>query len=90
MRLLDTETGQFVDRDPEWTVYAILSHVWDEEGEQTYEQLKNIQRRYKFTSHVPGPQRRPGGASELSTSWLARLKGESRMWFQCCLAGRAL
>nr|VWP02349.1 Cwt1p [Ganoderma boninense] len=54
MRALDTETGQFVEIDLEAidkdenpnTVYAILSHTWDSDGEQTYEELKNIQRRY--------------------------------------------
>ena len=47
MRLLDTETGQFVEKDPEHTKYAILSHTWDtKQGEQTYEQLKKIQKRY--------------------------------------------
>ncbi|KAM5545404.1 hypothetical protein V8D89_001017, partial [Ganoderma adspersum] len=53
MRLLDTETGQFVEKDPEkWEdmgrmVYAILSHTWDEAGEQTYGELRDIQRRYE-------------------------------------------
>ncbi|KAM5546156.1 hypothetical protein V8D89_000282 [Ganoderma adspersum] len=52
MRLLDTETGQFIDKDPKNTEYAILSHTWDtEKGEQTYDQLRKIQQRYD-----PGPQ----------------------------------
>ncbi|PIL28756.1 hypothetical protein GSI_08800 [Ganoderma sinense ZZ0214-1] len=61
MRLLDTETGQFVDKDPEdgKTVYAILSHTWDEDGEQTYEQLKEIQQRYHSGSESQTPQSRP-------------------------------
>ncbi|PIL28702.1 hypothetical protein GSI_08746 [Ganoderma sinense ZZ0214-1] len=46
MRLLDTLTGQFTDANLDETQYAILSHTWDEEGEQTYEELKKIQRRY--------------------------------------------
>ncbi|EJF59841.1 HET-domain-containing protein, partial [Dichomitus squalens LYAD-421 SS1] len=29
MRLLDTRTGQFVEKDPERTSYTVLSHVWD-------------------------------------------------------------
>ncbi|PIL28696.1 hypothetical protein GSI_08740 [Ganoderma sinense ZZ0214-1] len=55
MRLLDTETGQFVDKDPEdeETVYAILSHTWSTDGEQTYEQLKKVQRRYSSKSQTP-------------------------------------
>ncbi len=45
MRVL---TSQFADINPEdkETKYAILSHVWDKEGEQTYEQLRSIQRHY--------------------------------------------
>ncbi len=46
MRLLDTETGQLVEKDPEKTTYAILSHTWDNEGEQTYKQLRSIQQRW--------------------------------------------
>ena len=46
MRLLDTSTGRFVEKDPEDTEYAILSHTWDKEGEQTYKQLRKIQKRY--------------------------------------------
>ncbi|TBU30401.1 heterokaryon incompatibility protein-domain-containing protein, partial [Dichomitus squalens] len=46
MRLLDTVTGQFVSGcEPECTVYAILSHTWNQaEGEQTYKELKKIQK----------------------------------------------
>ncbi|PIL28461.1 hypothetical protein GSI_08499 [Ganoderma sinense ZZ0214-1] len=62
MRVLDTETGQFAEIDPEAidpsdflafrrkTLYAILSHTWDAEGEQTYEELKKIQQRYASPS----------------------------------------
>ena len=59
MRLLDTKTGQFVDKDPEneETVYAILSHTWDSNGEQKYEELRTIQRRY--ASEFRAPQSRP-------------------------------
>ncbi|KAM5546150.1 hypothetical protein V8D89_000276 [Ganoderma adspersum] len=54
MRLLDTETGWFVEKDPETTEYAILSHTWDtKEGEQTYKELKKIQRRCGPASHAP-------------------------------------
>nr|VWO94662.1 N/A [Ganoderma boninense] len=47
MRFLDTVTGQFVDRNPrDRTVkYAILSHTWSWEGEQTYQELREIQKR---------------------------------------------
>ncbi|KAM5546153.1 hypothetical protein V8D89_000279 [Ganoderma adspersum] len=66
MRLLDTHTGQFVEKDPddEKTVYAILSHTWDKDGEQTYEQLRNIQRSYP----PPAQDGRPGGPKGGSSS----------------------
>ncbi|PIL29218.1 hypothetical protein GSI_09267 [Ganoderma sinense ZZ0214-1] len=46
MRLLDTKTGQFVNHDPRTDIYAILSHTWVPEGEQTYQELQAIQRDY--------------------------------------------
>ena len=48
MRLLDTYTGKFVEKDPrnEDFKYAILSHTWDTDGEQTYQELKRIQEWY--------------------------------------------
>ncbi|TBU43100.1 hypothetical protein BD309DRAFT_1009961 [Dichomitus squalens] len=49
MRLLDTYTGQFIQKDPghEDTLYAVLSHTWSHNPpEDTYKQLKKIQRRY--------------------------------------------
>ncbi|PIL28680.1 hypothetical protein GSI_08724 [Ganoderma sinense ZZ0214-1] len=48
MRLLHTKTGQFVNfpafRDAQ--PYAILSHTWDSSGEQTYQDLTDIQASY--------------------------------------------
>ncbi|KAM5537001.1 hypothetical protein V8D89_009330 [Ganoderma adspersum] len=82
MRLLDTETCQFVDKDPEKTTYAILSHTWDKEGdsEQTYEQLRNIQQRYAPASqtmqnHRPG---RPEGGASSSRSTKRNRDGTPR------------
>ncbi|TBU37126.1 hypothetical protein BD309DRAFT_1084867 [Dichomitus squalens] len=46
MRFLNTRTGEFVERDPKETEYAILSHVWDSQGEQSYMKLSEIQKRY--------------------------------------------
>ncbi|KIJ61140.1 hypothetical protein HYDPIDRAFT_42901 [Hydnomerulius pinastri MD-312] len=44
MRLLDTETGQFVYfNKPLEISYAILSHTWDPNGEQTYQDTHEIQ-----------------------------------------------
>ncbi|TBU57944.1 hypothetical protein BD310DRAFT_852318, partial [Dichomitus squalens] len=45
MRLLDVWTGQFVEKDPKKTQYAILSHMWDE-VEQTYQDVRDIQQSY--------------------------------------------
>ncbi|KAH9888775.1 heterokaryon incompatibility protein-domain-containing protein [Cubamyces lactineus] len=46
MRLIDTRTGKFVENlNPDSTCYAILSHVWDAEGEQSYQQVLVICRR---------------------------------------------
>ncbi|KAI1792761.1 HET-domain-containing protein [Ganoderma leucocontextum] len=47
MRLLDTNTGHFVEKDPKNTKYATLSHTWDKQGEQTYKQFRKIQKRYE-------------------------------------------
>ncbi|OJT09275.1 Vegetative incompatibility protein HET-E-1 [Trametes pubescens] len=44
MRLLDTRTGQFLwVNHPKKVRYAILSHVWSQEGEQTYGDLVALQ-----------------------------------------------
>lgn len=44
MRLIVTYTGQFVEiNDPTKHVYAILSHTWDPEGEQSYREVREIQ-----------------------------------------------
>ena len=44
MRLLDTLTGEFKEvNDTKGAPYAILSHVWDPQGEQTYDELRKIQ-----------------------------------------------
>ena len=46
MRLLDTGTGRFVEKDPTETDYAILSHTWDPKGEQSFQELCDIQVSY--------------------------------------------
>ena len=58
MRLLDTQTGEFVYKDPRKDVnlkYAILSHTWDPEGEQTYQVLREIQQRHDSQFQLPDP-----------------------------------
>ena len=48
MRLIDTETGMFVEIiNPAQTPYAILSHTWDPEGEQSYQEVRKIQRSFE-------------------------------------------
>lgn len=43
MRLLNTETGRFVEIfKPSEVEYAILSHTWDTEGEQTFQDARRI------------------------------------------------
>ena len=55
MRLLDTLIGQFVERNANnIEYYAILSHAWDnEKGEQTFKQLRKIQKRYSTVLSTP-------------------------------------
>ncbi|TBU51379.1 hypothetical protein BD310DRAFT_982665 [Dichomitus squalens] len=67
MRLLDTHTGQFVEKDPEDknTKFAILSHTWDPKGEQTFKQLKKIQKRYVLQSQSSQPG--AGGSQPVSS-----------------------
>ncbi|KAI0775128.1 HET-domain-containing protein [Trametes elegans] len=50
MRLLDTRTGRFlwVD-DPTAVRYAILSHTWSPEGEQSYQDVLKIQESHDET-----------------------------------------
>ena len=47
MRVLDTETGRFAEIDPRgFTKYSILSHTWDPDGEQSYQDVREIQRAF--------------------------------------------
>nr|VWP01208.1 Zn(2)-C6 fungal-type domain-containing protein [Ganoderma boninense] len=74
MRVLDTETGHFVEKDPEETRYAILSHTWDnEKGEQTYKELRKIQLRY-----CVGPQFTQSHSRDASQSTTSSTKGHHR------------
>nr|VWP01655.1 Alcohol oxidase [Ganoderma boninense] len=70
MRLIDTHTGQFIEKDPEdsKTLYAILSHTWDQEGEQPYEELRSIQRRYPPNPHQAAHPARDGPEGRTSSS----------------------
>ena len=53
MRFLNTRTGTFVELVPEQTGYAILSHTWDEGGEQSYQELSSIQQRHDLEVLCP-------------------------------------
>ncbi|KAI0364799.1 HET-domain-containing protein, partial [Pilatotrama ljubarskyi] len=51
MRLIDTNTGDFVEiTHPDKVVYAILSHTWSPEGEQSYQEILEL-RRTLFLHH---------------------------------------
>ncbi|KAL1948055.1 hypothetical protein VTO73DRAFT_12130 [Trametes versicolor] len=56
-RFLDTWTGEFVwESDPSQVTYAILSHVWRKDcegGEQSYDEVRNIQAAVKKTREGP-------------------------------------
>ncbi|EJF56691.1 HET-domain-containing protein, partial [Dichomitus squalens LYAD-421 SS1] len=71
MRLLDTDTGLFVwVGDPRTASYAILSHVWDREGEQTYQDLLRLQQ-----SFLPKVRR---------ACQVAREQGYRYIWIDSC------
>ncbi|KAI0367383.1 HET-domain-containing protein, partial [Pilatotrama ljubarskyi] len=86
MRLLDTFTGLFVEiNDPESVHYAILSHTWAPEGEQSFHELLELQA-------AAGAQamRNPVGALTQSLSVLhgtceiARRYGYRYLWIDSC------
>ena len=71
MRLLDTETGRFLEiANPTDLPYAILSHTWDPKGEQTYQDVRKIQATYEAPSML-----RDRKSTRLNSSH----SGESRM-----------
>ena len=61
MRLLETETGQFAEfTDLTDLHYAILSHTWDPNGEQTYRELRKLRKAFTreelpLPASVPDP-----------------------------------
>ncbi|PIL28695.1 hypothetical protein GSI_08739 [Ganoderma sinense ZZ0214-1] len=66
MRLLDTHTGQFEEKDPGNTEYAVLSHTWKREGEQTYHDVRHIQARFPSTHSRQPPSSHPREGPPLS------------------------
>ncbi|TBU30318.1 hypothetical protein BD311DRAFT_864091 [Dichomitus squalens] len=51
IRLLDTRTGHFVEKDAKTTRYAILSHVWND-VEQSYQDVRRIRSSYDDTGRL--------------------------------------
>ena len=99
IRLLDTYTGQFEEKDPKRTKYAIFSHTWDhKQGEQKYAELRKIQQRYPT---LPRPMEQWREAQQVPGSiWddpklshkirkaceLARNEGYHHIWIDfCCI-----
>ena len=92
MRLLDTTAGQFVELSQWWKIrYAILSHTWDPDGEQTHQELKTLQTTY-------GPSTSPDTPPSTRTLWqdprlsakvrraceVARAHGYRYIWIDSC------
>ncbi|KAM5546303.1 hypothetical protein V8D89_000429 [Ganoderma adspersum] len=77
MRLLDTYTGQFVEKEPrdKATTYAILSHTWDSSGEPTQEELKKIQKLWDDPDLSPKIR---------NTCAFARANGYRYIWIDSC------
>ncbi|EJF58378.1 HET-domain-containing protein [Dichomitus squalens LYAD-421 SS1] len=74
MRLLNTRTGRFEEKNPEQITYAILSHTWDE-IEQTFQDVREIQR---------SPTRRAGFHSLDFSCAVARENGYDYLWIDSC------
>ncbi|KAI0820307.1 heterokaryon incompatibility protein-domain-containing protein [Trametes gibbosa] len=94
MRLLDTTTYQlYFVQDPSQTAYAILSHVWDPRGEQTFQDVQAIHATARSTFEVvpadDDPELLEAIRSRLSSKIrcccdYARAKGFSGLWIDAC------
>ncbi|KAM5539277.1 hypothetical protein V8D89_007150 [Ganoderma adspersum] len=98
MRLLNTHTGHFVDfYDISNLRYAILSHTWDPHGEQTYQDVKEIQECNRIQAHgaLPSPSHQAEPAAEFWNNLklspkirraceIARLHGYLYVWIDSC------
>ncbi|TBU23924.1 heterokaryon incompatibility protein-domain-containing protein, partial [Dichomitus squalens] len=79
MRLLDTWTGQFVDKEPKETEYAILSHTWDN-VEQSYQDVRFIQ-----SSAITSIWSDPRPSPKIRDSCrVAREAGHRYFWIDSC------
>ncbi|KAI0636009.1 HET-domain-containing protein [Trametes polyzona] len=89
MRLLDTHTGMFVwINDPSQVRYAILSHTWSPDGEQSYQDLLKIQEAHSESSQESTP---PSVLDDPAVSYkirgacvAARKDGYTLIWIDSC------
>ncbi|KAI0816991.1 heterokaryon incompatibility protein-domain-containing protein [Trametes gibbosa] len=78
MRLINTYTGAFEwHHDPTTVRYAILSHVWDLAGEQSYKDV--------FRIHKQLPRSSPGGGASLPPTFPSQVSAKIR---HCCTHAR--
>ena len=73
MRFLNTRTGRFEEKDPTKTVYAILSHTWDN-IEQTHKDIQEIQG-LRRCRRAEGPAEEKGESQKVVDSNVARGHG---------------
>ena len=64
----DLEEGvhpeRFINKKPYKLKYAILSHTWNEMGEQTYQELRRIQEKYAWASLAESSGARPSATGD--------------------------
>ncbi|EJF60890.1 HET-domain-containing protein, partial [Dichomitus squalens LYAD-421 SS1] len=82
MRLLNTYTGEFRDfpNHSEIPLYAILSHTWDPNGEQSYQDVRRIQDTYKISAASIWEQRWGLSAKIRKACEMARNDGYDFIW----------
>ncbi|KAI0324542.1 HET-domain-containing protein, partial [Cubamyces sp. BRFM 1775] len=84
MRLLDTETGRFLEiANPTDLPYAILSHTWDPKGEQTYQDIRKIQATYEAPG-ICGILLFYIGCAIRGACAYARADGNKYIWIDSC------
>ncbi|KAI1789888.1 hypothetical protein LXA43DRAFT_1095969 [Ganoderma leucocontextum] len=82
MRLLDTRTLRFIEvSDPRSVTYAILSHTWDLLGEQSLQELSQIQRTHPGDTVPSSPALSPKIRDFCS---FAQKAGYDYCWIDSC------
>ena len=82
MRLLNTNTLRFVEYvNPEPVKYAILSHTWDPQGEQNFQELSEIQRAHVHEPITQSPRLSP---KIREFCRFARDAGYELVWIDSC------